>query len=97
MSDFCLRMRKNVKGAIIQFDVIVLFDYFIYIYIMTNSFDIKKYKQSSKNGGASLAKIAAKFSKLKANDENRRKVEHFLLDVYKFLHETKYLAQQRYG
>ena len=61
---------------------------------MSNNFDIKKYKQSSKNGGESLAKIAAKFNKLTANDENRRKVEHLLLDVYKFLHETRYLAQQ---
>ena len=61
---------------------------------MSNNFDIKKYKQSSKNGGSSLAKIAAKFNKLTANDENRRKVEHLLLDVYKFLHETRYLAQQ---
>jgi len=61
---------------------------------MSNHFDVKQYKQSSKNGGVSLAKIAAKFSKLTTNDENRRKVEHFLLDMYKFLHETRYLAQQ---
>lgn len=56
------------------------------------SSDINKYKLLLlKNGGADLAQIKKKFSKLKINNNNRRNLELFWLDMSRILYGSKVL------
>jgi serine/threonine protein kinase len=57
-----------------------------------NSFEIEKYKLLLlKNGGADLSQIEDKFKKLTVNTVNRRKLEHFWLDMSRILYGSKVL------
>lgn len=55
-------------------------------------FEINKYKLLLlKNGGADLAQMKKKFSKLKINNNNRRNLELFWLDMSRILYGSKVL------
>lgn len=57
-----------------------------------SSLNINKYKLLLlKNGGADLSQIKKEFSTLKVNNANRRKLEHFWLDMARIIYGSKVL------